>query len=117
MWSVIGDIVARLWRSTRRRLDALTDESIRAIARGVVGDGSRPFSFVLGLTRDHVRALGHELSDELDARLVDAVGDELLRVRIPDMLSQLADDARNILDEWEAAERRGLERAWTDNKE
>lgn len=106
MWKGLAGLLGRLLWSQRNRIVPLSDADLRAIARAVC-DG-RPFSVVLGDARDRVEELGAKLDDTLDARIVDALGDELLRLRWPAQLDELATRATDVHDEMAAAEARGL---------
>lgn len=105
---VIGGYVAKLlWSEAKRRLASLTDEQLRSIARGVVGAGTRPLARIIADARAYARSLGVELSDDLDDRLIAAIGEELARVRIPGMLDKLAEDAERVLRTIDEARARG----------
>lgn len=103
----------------RARVARLTDEQLRAIARAVIGAGARPLAPMLADARAMATAAGVELSDELERRLVEALANELARLRIPGQLDDLADKAQDVVDEFDAARKRGeaVTRARADNGE
>ncbi len=102
MWKLL-DIAGRLIERafTRREPVRLSDEQLRTIAREHIGDGNRPFSVVLSECRERVQLTGAALDDNLDARLVNAIDNELCAIRLPAELAKLEQKMRDVVDAFE----------------
>lgn len=108
VWHAVAGFVGKLlWSKAKERLSRLSDEDLRGIAREVAS-ATMPMSVQIGYARDRIEALGVKLDDDLDERLLDILDAERMRLKIPEHLDGLAKRAASVVEEWEAAERRGL---------
>lgn len=103
---LVPAVAARL----QAKLVTVSDEDIRAIARGVVGDGKGSLGAMVAEARRRVEDLGGRIDDAMTVRIGDAIEEQIALVRLPDGMGKLGEAAAAVEAEWEAAEERGRAR-------
>ena len=98
MWQLFNALARRVFWWKRNIIIRISDEELRSIARRCVGGGKRPLSVVLSEARELLEWTGAELDDALDARLLNAIDNELAVVRLPERLDEMERSMRGVVD-------------------